>query len=316
MKKNLIIMLFTFILAICLVGCNNNNNSNNNSNIENSNQNTISKTEINVSFDPYKSSNAVLSVTEIDDAGSTIVSKHDLINLKMTEGTKISSALSELGYVAIEPSLLVDIFEGWMKYKVETALDNDGNEILKYTRISENTLFSTNEIFEMTAPNYDVTFVAKWSSIPLDNYSMNENIENETNNTTTFSLYANGGKMNFKDNEVPNFQFNSYTYWLNSGDSLNDAMTGENINSAVLMSLDKENTEFKGWTIYESDNIFWNSEAIDENNTKSFLYDTKSTDLKYIVLENCTTYNDLTSTEEMCEIVSNGKCYYAIANWE
>lgn len=319
--KNKFQLLFVLSLTLLtLVGCNNevqnpSNTKISGENIENPSNDEASNS-VYFTFDAYGEANGILAVTELSIEGSTKVSESVSWGFEAIENEKIIDVLNRSGVVAINPMLEDDVFEGWMIFKEEITVDEDGFENFNYERISEDKLYSTNEIFEMSMPNYNLIYVAKWSTIPMEDYYKEDYSTEPVMDTTYFSFYANGGTMTFSDVENESFELERYDYWLNENESLKDVMNGDIINSAILKSVQKEGATFSGWTVYEADNLNWSSDEVIEEGTKNFLYNPNDEDFKYMYLENCVLYSENASTEELLEITYNGKHHYAIANWD
>lgn len=319
--KNKMQLLFIFVLTLLtLVGCNNEVQNPSNTQISGENVNNPSSEEVSDSvyftFDAYGEANGILAVTELSIEGSTKVSESVSWGFEAIENEKILDVLNRSGVVAINPMLEDNIFEGWMIFKEEITVDEDGFENFNYEKISEDKLYSTNEIFEMSIPNYNVIYVAKWSTIPMEDYYKEDYSTKPIMDTTYFSFYANGGTITFSDVENESFELERYDYWLNENESLKDVMNGDIINSAILKSVQKEGATFTGWTVYEADNLNWSSAEVIEDGTKNFLYNPNDEDFKYMYLENCVLYSENASTEELLDITYNGKHHYAVANWE
>lgn len=336
MGNKLQVLFILFLTLLTLIGCNNQspNNSDINTNIDGTNRNDTyvdrenldntsnnsSNNEISESlyftFDGYGEAGGSLAVTELSLVGSTEVSESISWSFEATENAKIQDMLNDAGVVAINPTHENDTFEGWIIFKEVISLDEKGYEVHEFEKISEDKLYTTNELFDMSMPNYNVIYVAKWSSVPMNEYYKEGYLDDPVMDTTYFSLYANGGTMIFSDVETKSFELERYNYWLNEGESLKDVMNGDIVNSAILKSVQKDDFIFTGWTVYSADSLNWSSDEVIEEGTQNFLYDPNDDDFRYMYLENCVLYSENASTEEITKITYNGKHYYAFANWE
>ena len=149
-----------------------------------------------------------------------------------------------------EPQKTNAVLEGWVKFKVTTKTDAEGNEYDVYTLI-DNTLYKTSDIFNQEVPHYDVAFVAKWSDIEFDEYFKNE---------LQFVFNANGGTMNvtytdangqLRAENVPNIMQNYY-------EDRNIA-AGLNRNGFTFDAIYTDETclKFRGWEVYSYAYIDW-----------------------------------------------------------
>lgn len=184
MRKNFLILFPILLFILILVGCTdkNNNMSNNNHKISGETSSELSGSifgEVSIevptedklyfTFDAYGEIGATLGVTELFE-GSTQVTKNISYGFDAQENELIKDVLKRNGIVAINPILEDDIFEGWMIFKETISTDEEGFVVYSYERISGKKLYTTNEIFEMSMPKYNLTFVAKWSNIPFEDY--------------------------------------------------------------------------------------------------------------------------------------------------
>ena len=317
MKNKLISTLLVICLAlISFSGCNNQNDIID-GNIEIISGDIEQEESLYVTFDAYGEAFGMLTVNQTTENGNTEANESMSWSFDAVHTEKISSLLERNKVLSIEPyNEDNDIFEGWIVYREIITIDDEGFETYSYEKLSADTIYSTNEILEMTVPDFNITFVAKWKNIALEDYSMGSFSNEPIMDTVYFSLYANGGTMTFSDEETENFKLERYNYWLNENDTLNDVMTGSIINSAKLLSIEKENATFTGWTVYEADSINWSSEEISGDGYTYFLYNPNDEDFKYLMLENSRLYSSNASTEEISQIIYTGNSYYAVANWE
>ena len=330
MKKLLLVLLAISLSAMVLVGCENEPTNESDANTEinvtsGESDNEMASDEISddeisneiyLTLDAHGLAGGMLSMTVASEDGSTTVDESVVYMFAGAESEKIGDILARDGILNVKPELEGDAFEGWVAFKEIITIDDEGYNTYTYEKLSEETIYTTEEVLQMPLPNYNITFMAKWASVPMSEYVIEGWSDAPVMDTGYFSFNANGGTMIFRNEETERFELNNYNYWLNEGDTLTDVMTGAVINSAILVSVEKEGAEFDGWTIYEADSINWNSEKYDEEGYMYLPYDPNEEDLKYIVLENGVLYSSSASIEELSQIVYEGKSYYAIANWK
>lgn len=333
MKKNLLLVLLTVSLSITiLVGCENkptnelNSDNQTNAEISGDAENVLVtddifsdevSDEIYLTLDAHGLAGGILSLTEASDEGSTTVNETVAIDFAGTENEKIKDILVRNGILNVKPELEGDSFEGWVGFKQVITTDVEGYNTYSYEKIYEDDkILTTDELLEMPLPNQNITFMAKWATIPMSDYVIEGWSDAPVMDTCLFIFNANGGTMIFKDEEHESYELDKYTYWLNEGESLNDVMDGSLINSAIMLSVEKEEATFDGWKVYEADSINWSNQEDNEDGYLYFPYDENDEDFKYIILENATLYSESATLEELSKIVYEGKNYYAIANWK
>lgn len=267
---------------------------------------------IDVCLNSYDEKGGMFSITEDDGNGGTNVYDFGLVGLLAAEGETIESAMNACGYSAIEPASDDFTFEGWFEYVETTTIDEDGFESSNSELVTD-VMYTTEELLALTVPDHPVYYIAKWAEIPAEEYFHSEVWEN-TESSGAFAFSSNGGEMTFfaYDEE---FTSNTYTYWMDGGQALNDIMGTEY--GAALIDIKMDGAEFTGWTLYEGDSAFWNDEPTEEDGITSFLFDPEDEDVQYLLLRNAEVIRELSSTEELCGIsIEDGKCYFAEANWE
>ncbi|MBQ8298747.1 MAG: hypothetical protein IJX99_02590 [Clostridia bacterium] len=322
MKKNILfLLLFACLSLMILVGCENEptNESDVDAeiNVNNSGEsNDEVSNEVYLTLDGHGLAGGMLSMTLASEEGSTAVNESVSWDFAATENEKIKDVLVKNGILNVKPELEGDTFEGWLGFKQIITTDDEGYNTYAYEKLSGDTLFTTDEVLEMSMPNHNVTFMAKWTNVPISDYVIEGWSDAPIMDTGYFSFNANGGMMVFRDEETERFELDKYNYWLNEGDTLESVMTGAIINSAILVSVEKEGSTFDGWTVYEADSINWNSEESNEEGYMYLPYDSDDEDFKYIVLENGTLYSSSASIDELSKIIYEGKSYYAVANWK
>lgn len=132
--------------------------------------------------------------------------------------------------------------------------------------------------------------------------------EVEVSEDSYFTLSANGGTMLFDAEE--DFESTLHTYFVEGGYSLEDAMKSETENA--LISVEKDGAQFAGWSVYVGDSAQFLDTQAEKDGAECFMLGVGT----YLLLENCESYRTYISTEELCELICNGKYYYAVANWQ
>lgn len=268
--------------------------------------------EIDVCLNAYDEKGGMISITETGFDGSSETFEMGLLGILAAEGETIGHAMDYFGYSDITPVPGDYTFEGWLEYVEVESVDEDGFESMHYELLTDK-LYTTEQLFELTVPDHAVNYIAKWAEIPAEKYFHSEVWEN-AESSGAFAFSSNGGEMTFfaYDEE---FTSNTYTYWMDGGQALNDIMGTEY--GAALIGIEKDGAEFTGWTLYEGDSAFWNDEPTEEDGITSFLFDPEDEDVQYLLLRNAEVIRELSSTEELCGIsIEDGKCYFAEANWE
>lgn len=262
--------------------------------------------EIEVNLEGYQQEDGVIRFKEADGTDSETGG----LGILAAEGMTIGDALSACGYSDLDPVREGDTFEGWMEYKTVTTEDEDGFETTDMVAIPEK-LYTTAELMDMTVHADGVNYVAKWAGIPAEDYFVVDAWD-YVSTAGVFSLSANGGSMTFRDSDGMEGNFAAYTYWLEDGQTLHDIMGTEYY--AELTDITKEGAEFVGWTLYQADSIFWNSESVEDEEITYFLVDEENEDVRYLLLTNAVIVEEAISTEELFDLSLEGN-YFAEANW-
>lgn len=301
MKKKLISILLMGTMLLAAAGCGAQDTEGSASDPD------VEKT-IEVNLEGYSEAGGILAVSYTDEE----TAEYDGIGMLAAEGETIGDVFTESGYESVEPKLEGDVFEGWLEYTKVSSTDEDGFESTIFEFVSED-LYSTEELFELTVPDHAVNYVAKWAGIALEDY-FKTNAWDNASTAGSFSFSANGGSMSFYTSDGDEYESAVYTYWLEDNQALNEIMGTEGCDG--LIGIKNEGKEFAGWTLYEADSAFWNSEPVEEDGITSFLYDTENEDVKYLILTNATVIREASPTEEICALASEGRSYYAEANWK
>ncbi len=292
-KKILSALLLFCMILLSFAGCGNKNHT------------EAGADGLTLTFDSYSIySDALLKVTKTEEnktPGKLIVPAE--------EGKTLGELLSAADVLSFEPVLDGGSFEGWMEFEYTATSAKSGH----YSRISGDTLYTTEQLLSEVMPEHDVVYVAKWSEIPMEDYYTSEIKTGDTATAGSFSFSSNGGQIHFKE-PAEEYDSTYYTYWLELGQTLHDVMGTDTW--AQLISVEKEGAVFTGWTIYEGEAIYWASESAEMEGIEEFLYYADGEDKTYIIIKNCSIYGSNVSTEEMCSLDFKDRSYYAVANWE
>lgn len=262
--------------------------------------------DIDVTLNAYSEAGGTLLLTDGDGTFDS-----DLLGLLGAEGMTIGEVVYD-SFSAVEPVLEGDTFEGWMEYTEDVVVDEDGFESSSYVLVSD-TLYSTEELMELTLPDHAVFYVAKWASVPTEEYFAPLDAWDSGSSSGAFTFSANGGVMTFQQSDGSEISGTTYTYWLEDGQALNDIMGVDFY--ASLISVEQDGAEFAGWTLYEGDSVFWNDESVDEEDLTCFYQPEEDPDFQYLLLRNARVIRENAPTEELCGMSMTGTCYYAEANW-
>ena len=113
------------------------------------------------------------------------------------------------------------------------------------------------------------------------------------------------------------FDSGVYSYWTQDGQTINDLAATEEWDT--LICVEKDGSEFAGWTVYEGSAVTWDSKQSSGENTKSFSYvvdDPSFEGFEYIHITDCQLYHESMSTDELLSLANYGRIYYVLANWE
>jgi len=270
--------------------------------------------EIDVSFDAYQRTGAVLTFKKDDGSGNLTDGSYDAIGILAAEGETIGSALEHSGYAELMPVLEGDTFEGWMEYVKVIGVDEFGSEETTYAIVADR-FYTTEELLALTVSANGGMYVAKWASIPVEDYFKPlEAWEGDVTTSGSFSLRAGGGTMLFHDASGYAYSFPTYTYWLEETETLLDAMVSEY--GASMVAIHNYGAMFSGWTLYEADTVVWNDEPVEEEGILSFPNDDRDPDAGYDVLVNPVLVGEDISTDQLYSMTATDTNYYAVATWD
>lgn len=318
-RKGLLFFLVMSLVMTMIAGCGKKEKSD-----EEGNDlviNTSKKGPVQVTFDGYGYAWGTIVYAEADDeeAESETVS----IDFEAMPGEVIRDVWEQNGYAFQRIYADGEYFEGWMEYKTNRTTDEEGFDTYKYERISGDQLYTTEDILNREVPDYDVAYVAKWESIPMEDYDTEfemmfaEEVVTEEDmgdampeDEAYLVLNANGGMMEYGADEP--YETDLYTYILTAGEKIGNIMNSDM--EDPMQSVKKEGKKFAGWKVYEGTFVEWPEEMAADLNSGEECY--KLGEYMYLRLSNCNVYDESMTTEELGKIVANGKTYYAVANWK
>ena len=270
--------------------------------------------EIDISLDAYEMVGAVLSVKKNDGSGNIVDGEYGAIGILAAEGETIGSALNHCGYDELVPVLESDSFEGWMEYVEVITLDEFGFEETNYELLPDR-IYTTEELLALTVSAEGGMYVAKWASVPAEDYSRElEAWEGDVTTSGSFSLRSGGGQMLFREADGTAYSVPAYTYWLEDNITLIETMDTEY--GASLIALNNYGGMFSGWTLYEADSVFFNDEPVEGEGILCFPYDSRDPAAGYDVLVNPVLCGEDISTDQFYDMTCTDTNYYAIATWD
>ena len=273
--------------------------------------------EIYMEIDAYSYALGFIYYTEKDMDGEVCESETMSLAMNAVPGQTMKEVWDANGYEFSEVAAEGEVFEGWMVYKKESETDEEGFEISRtYERISGDDVYAAEEFMELEVPEYDVTYVAKWENYSMEAYDsyfadIAEMVGPTVEDTpeTFIVLDANGGMMTFAA-DTP-YETDFTLYYFGEGQSVDDAM---NEWSEPMESVQKDDAEFAGWTVYVGDYSDWPDEVPADISEGSMCF--AINEYTNLILDNCTVYKENATTEELKEIVCEGQTFYAQANWK
>ncbi|MBE5972313.1 MAG: hypothetical protein E7246_07345 [Lachnoclostridium sp.] len=259
-------------------------------------------TEYNITFDAF--SLGGVEVTFDDETGGTDVEQMMSIGCSSYPGKTLKESMKEFGILDIDVVTDGETFEGWMEYKDIMAMHEDGFEYLtSYEKVSDN-LYTTEEILSIVLDQH-TTFVAKWESISYEEYALYyEYTEEGLDLDLDVTVYSNGGLMNYGDHTS-----DLAVATIESGFSL-ETFLGD---SAEIKSVEKEGYTFNGWCVYASEEIIYTAGLDEAVEAGSFCVSLE--EYGYAAMNDFIVVNEFATTEELYDIICDGKSYLAVANW-
>ena len=268
MKKNLFVLLTALCLLFAAAGL-----------AEEENQ-------VDVTLEGYMEAGGMLYVTWTDNADET-----GGLGMIGTPGQTISDVLQKDGILSVEPMLEGDTFEGWMEVAVTVTVDEFGFAENEYSLVPDQ-CYTTEELLVLTVPDHNVTYMAKWAGIPVEEYFAP--YEEETIVMPSITLL--GGEGNWSVATVEPGQ----TF-------------GEVLALDTMDVVAPEGKLFVGWTVYEYnvENMETSETCVEEEGVLCFeLFENY-----HMVLREYTVCHELLSTEDMSAIVCEASDYAVVAAW-
>lgn len=297
MKKGMCVGICLLLMVAVFAGC--------------STKKETEEQEVYLSIDGY---GKTLLLEGKDLEGNEFQEETLSIDMAGEQGATLREIMDANAYTSITPVEPGEVFEGWMEYKVTVTTDEDGFDTYAYERVSDR-LYSMEELLEKTISEDNMMYVAKWQSIPEEEYFAEEDAM-WTADSRGLTLEADGGIMKFKSADGQEYESGSFTYWMDDGSAFQFVLSGQDENYAELLSVEKDGATFAGWTVYEADSVTWSKEASTEDGVMSFPSSIEDEDFAYILLEQGTECKTGVTTEELGEMVCDGKDYLAVATWK
>lgn len=261
----------------------------------------------------YEEAGGRMSVTETDGSGAAVTNCYGGIGLMAAPGDTVGQALAGADYADLTPFADGDTFEGWMEYTETVTTDDNGLESFFYALVSDR-VYSLQELMELPV-EHDANYVAKWATVPAEQYFLLANRNDRPSDTLAFAFSASGGNMSFMEAEGAEYTAATYVYWLEPGQALNDIMG--TASGAALIDIFRDDCVFDGWTLYEADSASWSEEPVEGEGITCLPYDDGAGwNPTYLLLENAEIIRDAAPTEELCGFTVQDKCYFAVANWD
>ena len=227
-------------------------------------------------------------------------------------GQTVKEALTEANIKNLSAYNENDTFEGWLIFNVGIIGDDQGNEEYIYYLASE-TVYSTEELMELTIPEYMVVYTAKWAGMDLEQYYAEEDYMFDEDTTGVLVLHLTEGEMRFVSTyDKEEYTCDAFAYWMEDKTSVNDlSQTGE---WDTFVGVEHASKTFAGWDLYEGTNLAWTSENKVEDGQMIFEY-AEYEGFEYVVLDDAFYLTRMT-TEDLLSMENSSKAFYAVAVWE
>ena len=268
MKKNLLALLTALCLIFAAAGL------------------AEEEKQVDVSFEGYLNAGGKLHVTWTDEANEL-----DGLGLIGTVGQTIGDMLQNNGILSMEPVLEGDTFEGWMEVTATVVIDEFGFEDTVYSLIPDH-CYTTEELLALPVPEHNVTYMAKWAGIPVEEYFAP--YEEETIVMPSITLLYGDGNWSVAA--------------IESGKTFGEVLELDTMDVAA-----PEGKSFVGWTVYEYD-----VEAMETSETcveEEGVLCLELFEDYHMVLREYTVCHELLSTEALSAIVCEASDHAVVANW-
>lgn len=246
-----------------------------------------------------------VKITSDDGEGGKLVDETMGYGFSSFTGKTIKESMKEFGILDIEIVEEDDTFEGWMEYRDVMTMDPDGFEYCSsYEKVSDN-LYTTEDVLSMVLDAH-TTFIAKWESISDEEYYLSyEYVDDGLDLSVT--IYGNGGHMNYESSY--SYESDLAVATIESGLSLGTYLG----DPAKLKSVEREGYTFNGWCVYASDDLTYVNTMDEALNAGSFCVSLEQ--YGYAAMDEWVVVNEFATTEELYDIVCDGKSYLVLANW-
>ena len=256
--------------------------------------------QVDVNFEAYSEAGGVLYVSwtdSVDELGG--------LGLIGNLGQTIGEMLQNEGILSIEPALEGDVFEGWMIVAETIAVDEYGFEDTVYSLLPDY-CYTTEELMALPVPDQNVTYIAKWASIPAEEYFAP--VEEEMIIMPSITLLSGEGTMIFSSEEEQ-YEASFSVATVESGQTF-----GEVLDLESIAALTAEGKVFAGWTVYE-----YNIEAAETSETcveEEGVLCFELFEGYHWILREYQLCEELISTEELASLICDGMDHVVIANFQ
>lgn len=208
-----------------------------------------------------------------------------------TPGQTIREMLENNGILSVEPVLEGDMFEGWMEVAVTVTVDEFGFEENEYSLVPDR-CYMTEELLALPVPDHNVTYMAKWASVPAEEYFAP--CEAETIVIPSITLISSEGSWRVATVE-PGQTF------------------GEVLEMDTVAAAAEAGKIFAGWTVYEYnvEDMESSETCVEEEGVLCF----ELFEGYHMVLRKYTVCHKLLSTEELSDVVCEASDHVVVANW-
>ena len=253
--------------------------------------------QVDVNFEAYFEAGATLYVTwteENDEIGG--------LGLIGNVGQTIGEMLANGGILSIEPRLEGDVFEGWMIVEETITIDEYGWEDYTYSLVPD-LCYTTEELLALPVPEENVTFMAKWESIPAEEYFAP--VEEEMIVMPSITLLSGEGTMIFSSEEEQ-YEASFSVATVEPGQ-----IFGKVLDLDRIVSLTAEGKVFAGWMVYEYDveTMETTEVAVEEDGVLSF----ELFEGYHMVLREYVTCAEMVTTEKLAELSCEGLDHVVVA---
>ena len=256
--------------------------------------------QVDVTLEGYMEIGGMLNVTWTEDAGET-----GSLGMIGTPGQTIGDVLKNNDVLSVEPVLEGDEFEGWMEVALIITTDEDGFESVEYSPITDQ-IYSTEELLALAVPEQSVMYVAKWASVPAEEYFAP--YEEETVVMPSVTLFSGEGTI-LMQGEEEQYEITMSVATVEPGQTF-----GEVLALDTIASMTAEGKMFVGWMVYEYDaNTMETSETCVEEEGVLCL---ELFEGYHMVLREYTSCVDPLSTEELAAYVCEETDHVVVAVWK